>query len=270
VKWEPPVPAELAGIAKGLFPSFLKKTDEERIQNLASEYEELKEQEYYVTEKLDGSSATYYYKDGEFGVCSRNLELLETEGNTFWKVAREMNLEEKMKSLNRNLCFQGELIGESVQGNPYKIKGQTVKFFNVYGPGEDHKGAMISVVKLKLEEARAGRPPRLFRSHTPGIADGAQRRDFIWVGDVVDVMLWLLDTPKASGLFNLGTGTARTYLNVAEAACRAAGLAPGAEFIDMPEPLRAHYQNFTEAPMARLRAAGYAGQFTPLEEGVAR
>jgi ADP-L-glycero-D-manno-heptose 6-epimerase len=155
-------------------------------------------------------------------------------------------------------------------GAPRPPQWAGLKFFNVYGPGEDHKGAMISVVKLKLEEARAGRLPRLFRSHTPGIADGAQRRDFVWVGDVVDVMLWLLDTPRASGLFNLGTGTARTYLSVAEAACRAAGLAPGAEFIDMPEHLRAHYQNFTEAPMARLRAAGYGGQFTPLEQGVAR
>jgi RNA ligase (TIGR02306 family) len=155
VKYEPPVPAELAGIAKGLFPSFLKKTDEERIQNLASDYEDLKEREYYVTEKLDGSSATYYYKDGEFGACSRNLELLETEGNTFWKVAREMNLEEKMKSLNRNLCFQGELIGESVQGNPYKIKGQTVKFFNVYdidsGEYFDFLSMATLMDSLKLE-----------------------------------------------------------------------------------------------------------------------
>lgn len=155
-------------------------------------------------------------------------------------------------------------------GAPRPPQWAGLKFFNVYGPGEDHKGAMISVIKLKLEEARGGHLPRLFRSHTPGIADGAQRRDFIWVGDVVDVLLWLLDSPQASGLFNLGTGTARTYLSVAEAACRACGLAPGAEFIDMPEHLRAHYQNFTEAPMARLRAAGYAGQFTPLEDGVAK
>ncbi len=132
VKWEPPIPAELAGVAKGLFPSFLKKTDEERIQNMASEYEEMKRESYYVTEKLDGSSATFYYRNGEFGVCSRNLELLETEGNTFWKVARELNLEEKMRSLEKNTCLQGELVGEGIQGNPYRLKGQTVKFFNAY------------------------------------------------------------------------------------------------------------------------------------------
>jgi len=132
VKYEPPIPAELAGKVKGGFPSFLHKTDEERVQNLVKEYGEWKYQskhKFYVTEKLDGSSATYYINNGEFGVCSRNLELLETEGNTFWKVARELDLENKMKSLGKNICFQGELIGEGIQGNPYKIKGQTVRFY---------------------------------------------------------------------------------------------------------------------------------------------
>jgi RNA ligase (TIGR02306 family) len=132
VKYEPPIPAELTGKVKGLFPSFIRKTDEERIQNLASEYEEMKKHTYYVTEKLDGSSATFYYNNGEFGVCSRNLELLETEGNTFWKVARELDLENKMREYGMNISFQGELIGEGIQGNPYKIKGQTVRFFNLF------------------------------------------------------------------------------------------------------------------------------------------
>jgi len=134
VKYEPPVPAELAGKVKGLFPSFLQKTDEERVQNLVSDFEEWKKNktQFYITEKLDGSSATFYYKDGEFGVCSRNLELLETDDNTFWKVARQLDLENKLKNMGRNLCLQGELIGEGIQGNPYKIKGQTVRFFNIY------------------------------------------------------------------------------------------------------------------------------------------
>ena len=135
VKYEPPIPAELAGKIKGGFPSFLQKTDEERVQNIAVEYSALcfqSKHQFYVTEKLDGSSATFYLNNGEFGVCSRNLELLETEGNTFWKVAREMQIEEKLRSLGRNICLQGELIGEGIQGNPYKIKGHTVKFFNVF------------------------------------------------------------------------------------------------------------------------------------------
>ena len=132
VKYEPPIPAELSGKVKGGFPSFLRKTDEERVQNLIKEYEEYKltsEHQFYMTEKLDGSSATFYMNEGEFGVCSRNLELLETEGNTFWKVARELDLENKFK-IKGNICLQGELIGEGIQGNPYKIKGQTVHFFN--------------------------------------------------------------------------------------------------------------------------------------------
>ena len=135
VKYEPPIPAQLAGKVKGSFPSFLRKTDEERIQNLEKEYQGWtlsSKHQFYATEKLDGSSATFYYKDGEFGVCSRNLELLETEDNTFWKFARQINLENKMRDFDINISLQGELIGEGIQGNPYKIKGQTVRFFNLF------------------------------------------------------------------------------------------------------------------------------------------
>jgi len=134
IKYDPPIPPELAGKVKGNFPSFLRKTDEERIQNLDAEFASWKDEDlkFYVTEKLDGSSATYYWRNGEFGVCSRNLELLETEGNSFWKVARELKLEEKLSKLGRNISLQGELIGEGIQGNRYRIKGQTVRFFNVF------------------------------------------------------------------------------------------------------------------------------------------
>jgi RNA ligase (TIGR02306 family) len=132
IKYEPPIPAELAGKVKGNFPSFIPKTDEERIQNLTDKYETWKTQPFYVTEKLDGSSATYYFRDGEFGVCSRNLDLEETEGNTFWKIARELKIEEWLGTQPINYAIQGELIGEGIQGNPYKIKGQTVRFFNAF------------------------------------------------------------------------------------------------------------------------------------------
>jgi ADP-L-glycero-D-manno-heptose 6-epimerase len=145
-----------------------------------------------------------------------------------------------------------------------------LKFFNVYGPNEYHKGHMISVVKVKYDEVAAGGPARLFRSDVPGLADGHQARDFIWVGDVVDVMLWLLDNPGVNGLFNLGTGRARTYLDLAHAVCDAAGKPRSVLFVDMPEALKGQYQSFTEARMDRLRAAGYTGQFTPLEEGIRR
>ena len=145
-----------------------------------------------------------------------------------------------------------------------------LKFFNVYGPNEYHKGKMISVVKVKHDEVAAGGPVRLFKSDQPGLADGAQARDFIWVGDVVDVMLWLMENPAVSGLFNLGTGRARTYLDLAHTVSDAAGRPRAVEFIDMPASLRGQYQSFTQAPMERLRAAGYSGQFTPMEEGIRR
>ncbi len=131
VKYEPAIHACLSGIAKGNFPSFIPKTDEERIQNLSRYFERFKDNLFYITEKLDGSSATFYFKDGVFGVCSRNLDLIETEGNSFWKVARELDIENKLSNLG-NYAIQGELIGEGIQGNPYKIKGQKVLFFNAW------------------------------------------------------------------------------------------------------------------------------------------
>ena len=130
VKYEPPVPAQLAGLVKGNFPSFLKKTDEERIQNLTREFEGYKNEVFYVTEKLDGSSVTYYVKDGVFGVCSRNLDLLEDENNSMWKFAIESGLRDRLVGLGKNLAVQGEIIGEGIQGNPYKRIGQTVRIFN--------------------------------------------------------------------------------------------------------------------------------------------
>jgi len=168
------------------------------------------------------------------------------------------------------LAFDLQVAHALASHQPRPPQWAGLKFFNVYGPNEYHKGGMISVIKVKYDELAAGGPARLFRSDVPGLADGAQARDFIWVGDVVEVMLWLLDTPAASGLFNVGTGQARSYLDMAHAVCDAAGLPRRVEFIDMPASLRGQYQSFTQAPMDRLRSAGYAGQFTPLEEGIRR
>jgi ADP-L-glycero-D-manno-heptose 6-epimerase len=153
---------------------------------------------------------------------------------------------------------------------PHPPQWAGLKFFNVYGPNEYHKGHMISVVKIKHDDVAGGGAARLFRSTKPGLADGEQQRDFIWIGDVVDVLLWLLDTPDVSGLFNVGTGQARSYLDLAHAVCDAAGVPRRVDFIDMPEALRGQYQSCTRAATGRLRAAGYAGQFTPIEEGVRR
>lgn len=133
-KYDPPMPAQLAGEAVGLFPSFIQKTDQERIQNLVPELDTLSNNHRWeVTEKLDGSSITVFLNQGEFGVCSRNLQLRETEGNSFWKVVRHFDIEAKMRSLNLDgIAIQGELVGEGIQGNPYKIKGQTMYVFDIF------------------------------------------------------------------------------------------------------------------------------------------
>jgi ADP-L-glycero-D-manno-heptose 6-epimerase len=155
---------------------------------------------------------------------------------------------------------------------PARRPGQWVglKFFNVYGPNEYHKGAMKSVIAQILPQIAAGKPARLFKSHRRDCADGAQKRDFIWVGDCVDVLLWLYDNDGVNGLFNLGSGKARSFADLATATFRALGKEPNIEYIDMPPTLRAKYQYFTEAKMDRLRAAGYKRPFTTLEDGVGR
>ncbi|KON64996.1 ADP-L-glycero-D-manno-heptose-6-epimerase [Komagataeibacter europaeus] len=143
-----------------------------------------------------------------------------------------------------------------------------LKFFNVYGPNEYHKGKMISVVKVKYDDILKGGPAKLFKSDTSAVADGQQARDFIWVGDVANVMLWLYENPHVSGLFNCGTGIARTYLDLAYAVCDSLGVSRAVEFIDMPAQLRGNYQNFTCADMRKIRDAGYEKEFTSLEDGI--
>lgn len=144
-----------------------------------------------------------------------------------------------------------------------------LKFFNVYGPNEYHKGNMISVVKAKHDQVAAGKPPTLFRSCEPDVEDGMQKRDFVWVGDVASVVMWLLDNPIVSGIYNVGTGRARSYLDLAHAVCVSSGSESlGVEFIDTPAHLVGKYQSFTEADMARLIGAGYGKAFKSLEEGI--
>jgi ADP-L-glycero-D-manno-heptose 6-epimerase len=156
----------------------------------------------------------------------------------------------------------------AAEAKPLPPQWVGLKFFNVYGPNEYHKGAMQSVIAKNFAAIRAGQPLRLFRSDRSDYADGGQLRDFIYVRDCVDVVLWLIDHPKVSGLFNVGTGKARSWVDLAAALFAALDAPCNVEFIEMPENLRAKYQYFTEAPMQRLRNAGYAAGFTSLEAGV--
>jgi ADP-L-glycero-D-manno-heptose 6-epimerase len=143
-----------------------------------------------------------------------------------------------------------------------------LKFFNVYGPNEYHKDRMQSVVAQVLPVARDGKAATLFKSHHPDYEDGGQLRDFIWVGDCVDIVMWLLDNPGVNGLFNCGTGKARSFADLAAAVYGALGLETMIEYVDTPEDIRDKYQYFTEARMERLHAAGYDKPMTSLEDGV--
>jgi ADP-L-glycero-D-manno-heptose 6-epimerase len=143
-----------------------------------------------------------------------------------------------------------------------------LKFFNVFGPNEYHKGAMMSVLARRFDEVKSGRKVQLFKSHREGIADGDQRRDFIYVDDVMRVMMWLLATPSVSGLFNVGTGKARSFKDLMLAAYAALGTRPNIEYIDMPMSIRDSYQYFTQSDVDRLQRAGYNGGFAALEDSV--
>jgi ADP-L-glycero-D-manno-heptose 6-epimerase len=145
-----------------------------------------------------------------------------------------------------------------------------LKFFNVFGPNEYHKGEMMSLVAKRFDDAKAGRTVRLFKSHRDGIGDGEQRRDFIYVDDAVAVVRWLMQTPKVSGIFNVGTGKARSFKDLITALFAALGSAPRIESVDMPENIRGQYQYFTQAHVEYLLHAGYNAGFTSLEEGVRR
>ncbi|HRF18041.1 MAG TPA: NAD-dependent epimerase/dehydratase family protein, partial [Chitinophagaceae bacterium] len=143
-----------------------------------------------------------------------------------------------------------------------------LKFFNVYGPNEYHKGRMASVIFHSFNQIRSTGKVKLFKSHRPDFNDGQQLRDFIYVEDVAKVCCWLMNNNVSSGLYNLGTGKARSFEDLAKATFAAMGKQSVIEYIDMPEDIRDKYQYFTEANMSKLQKAGYTEKFCSLEEGV--
>jgi ADP-L-glycero-D-manno-heptose 6-epimerase len=143
-----------------------------------------------------------------------------------------------------------------------------LKFFNVYGPHEDHKGRMASVVWHAFHQISKTGKMKLFRSHHPEFKDGEQMRDFVYVEDVVNVCIWLMHHRQNSGIYNLGSGKARTFNDLVRAVFKAMEVDESIEFIDTPEDIRDKYQYFTEATMEKLLAAGYSRPFHTLEEGV--
>src|SRR5205814_3376656 len=176
---------------------------------------------------------------------------------------RPMNLYGWSKHL-----FDMAVAERAARGEKLPPQWAGLKFFNVFGPHEYHKGTMMSVLARRFSDIKAGRPVQLFKSHREGIADGEQRRDFIYVDDVVRVMMWLLATPSVSGLFNVGTGKARSFKDLMLSAYHALGTTPDLHYVNMPEQIRGSYQYFTQAEVERLHNAGYNGGFTALEAAV--
>jgi ADP-L-glycero-D-manno-heptose 6-epimerase len=179
------------------------------------------------------------------------------------KVLRPMNLYGWSKHL-----FDMAVAERAAKSEKLPPQWAGLKFFNVFGPNEYHKGAMMSVLARRFDDVKAGRAVQLFKSHRDGIADGDQRRDFIYVDDAVRVVMWLLATPSVSGLFNVGTGTARSFKDLILAAYAALAAKSNIEYVDMPEAIRGSYQYFTQSDVDRLRSAGYNGGFTALEDAV--
>lgn len=185
-KWERPINAQLAGLAKGNFPSLIPKTDQERAQNLVKEIIGANETDmkFEVTEKLEGSSMTCYLIDGEFGVCSRNLDLKETAGNSFWDIARASDIEEKMRSIsedagNWNFAIQGELIGPGIQGNIYKLSRIEFLVFDVYD---------ILAGEYLFPHNRRHLIDRMNLKHVPVLAASAELYDTLGITDIPQLL----------------------------------------------------------------------------------
>ncbi|HTD29829.1 MAG TPA: ADP-glyceromanno-heptose 6-epimerase [Xanthomonadaceae bacterium] len=153
-------------------------------------------------------------------------------------------------------------------GEPLPLQWAGLKFFNVYGPNEYHKGGMQSVIAHNYQTAASGQTIKLFKSYRSDCADGEQKRDFIYVADCVEVILWLLDNPQVNGVYNVGTGVARSFADVARALFVAVGRTEQIAYVEMPVDMRARYQYFTEARIDRLLAAGFARPFTSIEQGI--
>jgi ADP-L-glycero-D-manno-heptose 6-epimerase len=202
------------------------------------------------------ASSAATYGDGEQGFNDDNaLSALKT--------LRPMNLYGWSKHL-----FDLAVAERINRGDKMPPHWAGLKFFNVFGPNEYHKGPMMSVLARRFDDIAAGRKIQLFKSHREGIADGDQSRDFIYVDDTVRVIMWLLATNTANGIFNVGAGVARSFRDLMLAAYAAIDASPKIEYIDMPEHIRGSYQYFTKGEVDRLQRAGYNGGFTTLEDAV--
>ena len=202
------------------------------------------------------ASSAATYGDGELGFS-------DDDSQEHLNALRPLNCYGWSKAV-----FDRKVARERDENRPTPPQYAGLKFFNVYGPNEYHKGSMKSVIAHIFPIAKANEEVLLFKSYHPDYADGQQLRDFVWVGDIVNVIMWLLEHPEVSGIFNIGAGEARSFYDLAAATFHALGLEPKIGYKEMPESLRPKYQYYTKADISKLRAAGYTRPMTPLEEGV--
>lgn len=191
-----------------------------------------------------------------------------TYGSGEFGYSDDHDLTEKLHPLNPYGVSKNEFDKWALKQDTTPPRWYGLKFFNVYGPNEYHKGRMASVIFHSFHQVRKNGFVNLFRSHRPDFADGQQLRDFIYVMDVVKVCAWFMDAYPVSGLYNLGTGKARSFYDLAASTFNGLDLDADIRFIDMPEDIRDKYQYFTEADMRKLTEAGYRNKFHSLEEGV--
>lgn len=226
--------------------------------------------DYSVHEKLN-----VQYSKSIWNYCAdKNIPLVyassaATYGNGDLGYNDDHEIVEKLQPLNPYGISKNEFDKWALKQAAQPPFWAGLKFFNVYGPNEYHKGRMASVIFHSFNQVKSTGKVKLFRSHKPDFKDGQQLRDFIYVEDVARVCYWLMENPVASGLYNLGTGKARTFEDLVKATFTAMSREPVIEYIDMPEDIRDKYQYFTEADMTKLRVAGYEEKFYSLEDGVA-
>ena len=226
--------------------------------------------DYSVHEKLN-----VQYSKSIWNYCAdKNIPLVyassaATYGNGDLGYNDDHEIVEKLQPLNPYGISKNEFDKWALKQAAQPPFWAGLKFFNVYGPNEYHKGRMASVIFHSFNQVKSTGKVKLFRSHKPDFKDGQQLRDFIYVEDVARVCYWLMENPIASGLYNLGTGKARTFEDLVKATFTAMSREPVIEYIDMPEDIRDKYQYFTEADMTKLRSTGYEEKFYSLEDGVA-
>ncbi len=213
-------------------------------------------------------SKQMWLRCAEHGIPLIYASSAATYGAGEWGYDDNHEIVEKLKPLNAYGNSKNDFDKWALRQEKQPPFWAGLKFFNVYGPNEYHKSRMASVIFHAFYQIRETGKVRLFRSHRPDFKDGEQLRDFVYVKDLAEVIWFLMNHRTVSGLYNLGTGKARTFLDLAKATFAAMDREPVIEFIDTPEDIRDKYQYFTEANMKKLRAAGYNKPFTPLEAGV--